>query len=211
MALTHQHVTFPDQPPNFAQREWAAVDSQFVGVSTNGQYILWSTGFSGCIGVVMCTQTAGGLLAHLNQMIQNASRDLRLALETVAQLFANKFGQNATDVLIYYGDPGENYGENQGHNLTEQTVKEVMGCTRLIDLRRRGDKEATPWGSDFVYDPFAQIVYTVPAGQALDGVGLDLDNCREKGAKTPFPYPQDIALKNKLYPYCGGKGVFTVP
>lgn len=206
MHLRHSHAFVASGVPQPAGR-FAGVDSGWVGISRTGKTILWSTAFSGCIGVVMCGETRNwGALAHMNQCIQDATRNLELALSTVATFVRNEVNDDVTDVMIYYGDFPANRGQNQ--MLTKDRIRGVMGCRRVIDLRRTGQR--TRWGSDFLYDPGMHIVHTVASGLALDV--RDPDDARHDARRIirkPFPYPGDDA-KRVLSPGLGHKGYFFV-
>ncbi len=96
-------------------------------------------------------------------------------------------GEKIVDVLLYFGDPGESLGELQGMNLEAGTVKVAMGCTNVIDLRRRQD--TTPWGRTFVYDPAVQTVYTTPSppGPVLHILGSGKETMHDTVKSKPFP------------------------
>lgn len=205
MKLRHEH----NVNMHNLKGPWGVVGSGWVGFSTDGKTTLWSDSFSGCIGLVMCNSgKRWGALAHLNQMIQNSTKDLELALATVSDFISSKMLAPVTDVMIYYGDPGENLGETQGYNLIEDRIKEVMQCERVIDLRRTSND--TPYGSDFVYHPGDQIVYTSSAtGCLLAKTELPEDDPLDK----PLPlqaFPYQEGTKAKLQGL-GHKGWFSLP
>jgi hypothetical protein len=204
MALSWQHFESEDRMPRLTGA-FACVDSGMVGCSRDGAALLWSTGLSGCVGVVLCGLDTGGVVAHLNQSIQYGGRDLALALTTIVRFAREKAPWlKATDVLIYYGDPEVNRGHD--HKLDGARIKELTACERVIDLRR--DSEKTPWGEDFVYDPRKQVVYTVAPGLALSGVGLgEAEPLKPGRQEFPFAGPEERA---KLTPGLGHKGWFLV-
>ena len=210
MGLVHRHSPDGKNPklPKIT-RPFATVDSSMVGISKAGKTPFWSTGFSGCIGVVMCGNGPWGAMAHLNQNIQNKDQSLELALSILTNFINEQTKDKIREVLLYYGDPGVNLGKQQGANLTEAKVKEVMKCQKVIDLRRKDDK--TPYGSDFVYDPGLQIVYTAPGGKTADETGLSAitDKVLEP-RRTPFPYP-DANAKKLVDKGLGRSGWFVVP
>jgi hypothetical protein len=210
MALVHRHSK-DGQTPKLPKitRPWVSVGSGWIGISKAGKTPMWSTGFSGCIGVAMCGGGPWGAMAHLNQRIQTSAMSLELALTTLAEFINAQTKDKIREVLLYYGDPGHNLGSLQGANLTEAKVKELMKCKTVIDLRRK-DK-AFPYGNDFVYDPGLQIVYTAPAA-TLAHTGMIEDSTAAKElrpAGTPFPY-KDAAAKNVLGGF-GDSGWFFVP
>jgi hypothetical protein len=209
MILRHVHLNARlGQKPS---GKFAMVDSGLVGISTSSVTPFWSTGFSGCIGLVMCGAGPGGALVHLNQAIQDSSRDLALALEVSARFVCSKMKVDCvTDVLIFYGDPEVNQGQNR--SLTSHEIKRLLRCQRVIDLRRGADGQAT-YGSDFVYVPATQTVYTAANGLALELAGFD-DNDALDGSEKPIAYefPYDsVEEKAKLTPGLGQKGWFQVP
>jgi hypothetical protein len=209
MGLVHKHSPDGKNPklPKIT-RPFATVDSGLVVISKAGKTPLWSTGFSGCIGVVMCGNGPWGAMAHLNQNIQYGSQNLEVALSIVTDFVNEQTKDKVREVLLYYGDPGCNLGQNVKLNLTEAKVKEVMKCQKLIDLRRKDKKD--PWGSDFVYDPSLQAVYTVPGGKTAAATGLTeiLDKVLEP-KKEKFPYPDES--KKLVDKGLGHGGWFFVP
>jgi len=182
------------------------VDSGLIGISRTGRTPMWSTGFSGCIGVVMCGTGSWGALAHLNQKIQDSTKDLGLALSTLGSFIRGQTKDTIRDVLLYYGDPGANHGQMQGTSLTAARVKDAMRCMTVIDLRR--EKEDFAYGSDFVYDPGLQIVYTAPGGTTAQSTGLYDNDKVLVPLRTEFAYAE--GTKGKL-DGLGHKGWFTVP
>ncbi|MBR0665838.1 hypothetical protein GXW71_15885 [Roseomonas hellenica] len=211
MPLTHVHLNVPlGQKP---RGKFACVDSGLVGISTHGLTPFWSTGFSGCVGLVFCGTGQWGALVHLNQAIQNPTKDLALALDMSARFVCGKMNiDHVTEVLIFYGDQGVNYGQSQ--SLTEHEIKRLLRCQRVIDLRRTNENAPgaldTPFGSDFVYVPKTQTVYTAAAGNALQMTGLDdEDEVVPKPNRSDFPYKE--GQEAKLNPGLGHKGWFQVP
>jgi len=209
--LVHKHLP-PDKFPKVA-KSWTDADSGWVVISQNGGTIIYSGGFSGCIGVVMCSSRKWGAMAHMNQMQQNPSQSLEFALSTIADFIRKQTTDKIVDVLLFYGDPGENLGERQGSNLTIAKVKEVMQCENVIDLRRK--TSATPHGSDFIYDPSLQVVYTATTGTACDAAGLStLDDKFEvdkSSKKKAFPYPKEPENAKTLLKFLGHKGWCILP
>lgn len=208
MALSWKHVGSENEKPHLTGK-FASVDSGLLAHSLSGETMLWSTGFSGCIGLVLCGTKPGGVLAHLNQAIQSSGKDLNLAVQRASEFAKEKINSSVTDVLIYYGDAESNRG--QMSDLNKNKIKDLVGCERVIDLRRTG-KDA-PYGIDFVYDPKKQIVYTssIESSTALEDVGLgEEDELSPKPGRTNFAY-KDQAEKNKLTPGLGHKGWFEVP
>lgn len=175
------------------------VDSGLIGISRTGKTKFWSTGFSGCVGVVMSGSGNWGVLAHLNQAIQFGERDLAFALSTLKEFVSKKVFAETTDVLIYYGD------ENTEQKLTESEIRELMGCERVIDLRKTG--ESYGFGCDFVYDPGEKAVYTVSSGTALEASKL-WNSEPLKPIKNAFTYEE--GARKKLEPGLGHKGWFFV-
>jgi hypothetical protein len=218
MALTHK-----DKVSSISiAKPWASVDSGFIGVSAGGETPFWSTGFSGCIGVVMCggPQSKWGALAHLNQSIQDASKDMKLALTLVADFVRSKVNDEIVDVLLYYGDPWKNLGQSQIKKeadwLIAAKVKAVMKAKgKIIDLRRTEPREQPeaindvpdPWGTDFVYDPGVQVVYTSPGHSMKAVAGL-------KDGKVLHPnfeaFPLFGSQKTKLQPGIKDNRCFVV-
>ncbi|MBR0646904.1 hypothetical protein [Plastoroseomonas hellenica] len=206
MALQHIHLNAALTPK--PRGKFASVDSGMVGISTFGLTPFWSTGFSGCVGLVMCGTGSWGALVHLNQSIQSGNKDLALALDVSARFVCSKMNiDRVTDVLIFYGDPGSNLGQSQ--NLNAHEIKRLLRCERVIDLRRTND-HAT-YGSDFVYVPARKTVYTDANGLALVATGFDEDDeLVPKPNNADFPYKSD-GEKAKLTPGLGHKGWFQVP
>jgi hypothetical protein len=203
MILQHQHLNAPRGARGV---KFASVDSGLVGISTFGRTPMWSTGFAGCIGLVMCGAGSWGALVHLNQTIQDPGKDLELALDLSARFVCSKMNiDRVTDVLIFYGDAGHNQG--QRNNLSEQEIRRLLRCERVIDLRR-GDDEA-PYGGDFMFVPADATVYT-GGGLALSAAGFDEDDALPAPPRSPFPYRSD-AEKQRLTPGLGHKGWFQVP
>lgn len=164
--ITHQHAETSAQLPKLSGRKMAVVGSGWVVLSTQGETVLWSTGFAGCVGLVLCGPNGeGGMLAHINQTIQDRGMDYDLALQRVAEFYAkNRMDNKPTDVLIFFGDP-----QLRNPNQTPvDTIKARMGCTTVTDLRRQDTPEL--YGNEFIYDPKAQIVYTIKPGVEKYGI-----------------------------------------
>src|SRR5690349_13165102 len=134
MALVHKHSPDVTKFPKI-DKPFASVSSKEIIFSKDGKTLLYCE-FSGCIGVVMSGNGKWGALCHLHQSIQNNGKRLDLALSLVAELVEKQVGEKIVDVLLYYGDPGENLGEKQGMKLAAGTVKTAMDCKNVIDLRR---------------------------------------------------------------------------
>jgi hypothetical protein len=189
MALVHKHSTDVTKFPKI-DKPFASVSSKEIIISKDGKTPLYCE-FSGCIGVVMCGNGKWGAVSHLHQSIQNKGLRLDLALSLVAEFVHKKVGEDIVDVLLYYGDPGENLGEKQGMNLAVGTVKTAMGCKNVIDLRRPKGGKDMPWGNEFVYDPGQKIVYTTPAPPGPVLHILNQDKEIEHGTlkfEKPFPF-----------------------
>jgi hypothetical protein len=208
MPLTHIHrAADASVIVKLSTKKFALVDSGLVGVSIAGKTPFWSTGFSGCIGLVLCGSSTGGALIHFNQMIQGKTKDLELALKLASEFVKGILGKQITDALIYYGDPGENRGCD--NSLDQAKVKKVLGCDRLIDLRRTTEDKT--WGSDFVYDPQEQIVYTAP-NYTIGNVGLDVElDIDTKEIRKVFQFYGVAEADRKKLDGFGHKGWFFVP
>ena len=207
--LKHVHAKTSEKFPKINDA-WVDVNSGWVVISNAGKTPMWSNGFSGCVGVVMCGPGKWGALAHINQKIQFGGHDLELALATTADFIRKQARDTISDVLIYYGDPEGNLGINQ--DLTVAKIKTVMQCQNVIDLRRRDD--TTPYGADFVYDPNIQTVYTAtktrPTVAEAMGMMDRADDCWNK-KKNPFPYPKDLKDPLKKLDGLGTQGWCAVP
>jgi hypothetical protein len=214
---THVHS---ENLPKMTGKNFASAPAQSVVISEGGQTLLLSGSFSGCIGVIMRGTRPWGAVAHLHQNIQRANQSLALALSTLADFIRNQTSDEITEVLLYYGDAGDNQGEKQNPNdpLTVDRVKELMGCGSVID-RRRTEKFKDPHGDEFIYDPGSQTVYTTSTGGGHNGLLKMLDFTEDADENiihditkpfTPYLYPDD-ATKNQVIGGLGGKGWYTVP
>lgn len=214
MPLTHRHSTTGKLPT--ITRAFAGVDSGLVVISKAGKTPLWSTGFAGCLGVAMSGTGPWGALAHLNQHIQNKGKDLELALSILAQFISDTTKDKIQEVFIYFGEPEDSYGRQQNTNITEVRIKELMKCKKVIDLRRK--TEFWDYGSDFVYDPGLQLIYTDP-GSTFTATGLAALHEQDKKKRlklqiSGFPYEKYNVSKDelpKLQPGLGQKGWAFVP
>jgi hypothetical protein len=230
MGLVHKHLKIDEKNPKLPPkvilptitRPFARVGSGLVAISKAGKTPLWSEGFNGCVGVVMCGAGPWGAMAHLNQRIQATGRSLALALSTLSEFVSGQMKDNVREVLLFYGDPpgspeGDNLGKVQGSKLTEAKIKELMKCQKVIDLRRKDRTQ--PYGTDFVYDPSLQLVYTsdkkfetgdlVQAGRLMGLMDNDKDVTPPQNKRSNFPF-RDASTEELL----GGlatKGWYFVP
>jgi hypothetical protein len=173
-----------------------SVDSGWVVLSTDGNTVMWSTGFSGCVGLVLCGPgPKGGMLAHINQTIQQGGMEYNVALQRVSEFYEEKRKQRATDVLIYFGDPSMRLPSQ----TPVDTIKQLMKCETVTDLRKQ-DKEEL-YGNEFIYDPspLSQTVYTITPGLVKFGiVGAML-------SEDPDEDGIHLGKKSNAWPYQSGE------